>query len=352
MSRTPFSLGFRLGPFPVTVEPTFFLFPLVAFRASWMTLAWAAVIFASVLVHELGHALAARRYGAGASIRLYALGGLTYHDALPKTRQRIIVSLAGPGAGFALGLVALAFDLLLPPDRSPVVGFTLRALLYANFTWGVVNLLPVPPLDGGHVLEDAVGPRHRFLPYQVGAIVAAAAAVEGYRRWGIVATLMFAYLSIRCIGTWFRLSAEHRFQHQLVRLRNTMWEDALSSNDVGVAHVGVFRETMRELRETTRAPAPRAPTPEPEADQERDPALLARVFDELGLPGRAAEHAVEAHRRDPSEASALQAVRLLVAAGRREEAESLVTRTRWSAEATRAEAAALLQSPSPTRSRG
>lgn len=345
--RMPLSVGFRLGPFPVVVEPTFLLIPLIAFRGSWLVLAWTAVVFASVLVHELGHALAARRFGAGASIRLYGLGGLTYHTALPRRRQRILVSLAGPGAGFLLGLLALAVHLLLPAARPPAVAFVIRALLYANFFWGVVNLLPVPPLDGGHVFEEAVGPRRKLLAIQVGAAVGALAAAEGFRRWGWLPALMFAFLSLRCLAGWIRLAAERRIGRQLTNLRERMWEQALTSDDVGVAHRGALRETMRELRESSfQQPVL------PEPDQDRDPALLARIFEELGVPGRAADHALDAHRRDPSDASALQAVRLLLAAGRRPEAEALVTRTRWSVEATGAEALAMLQSPSPTRSRG
>src|SRR4051812_28631054 len=127
------SLRFRLGPFPVSVEPWFFFLPLIAFRRTgWSVLAWAAVVFASVLVHELGHALAARHVGAGASIRLYGLGGLTYHSPLSTARQRILVALAGPGAGFLFGLLALAPYLLLPPS------FVVSALLYVNFFWGAV----------------------------------------------------------------------------------------------------------------------------------------------------------------------------------------------------------------------
>ena len=347
--QLPLTLRFRVGPFPVTVEPTFWLLTLVAFRADWTAVAWAAVSFVSVLVHELGHAITARRYGSEqVSIRLYGLGGLTFHDHLPRRRQRIFVSLAGPGAGFLLGLLALAAALLLPPlPPGPVaaaVSFTINALLWVNFVWGLVNLLPVPPLDGGHVFAEAVGPKHALLAAQVGAVVGLVAAVEGLRRWGLFAAVMFGFLSFRCFAAWWRIWAERRLQRQLQRARETLWEDALAEDQVGEAHRAAFRETMRSLREP-----PRAPEPEPDADAERDPALMARVFEELGVPGRAADRALEAYRRDPSDASALQAVRLLVAAGRRPEAEALVARARWSAEATRSEAAELLRSPSPTR---
>jgi Zn-dependent protease len=342
------SLRFRLGPFPVVVEPTFWFLGLVGFGASWLSVAWVAVAFVSVLVHELGHALAARRFGSSASIRLYALGGLTFHEHLPNRTHRILISFAGPAAGFVLGLLVLAVHFLLPPEyeRPPALAFVVDALLYINFTWGVVNLLPVPPLDGGHVFEEAVGPRRKLLAAQVGAFAGAAAAVEAFRRWNsLFATLMFGFLAFRCVATWIRLASDRRVARQLQRTREAMWEDALAEDQVGEAHRAALRETLRTLRD----PSP-GPAPEPEPDL--NPALLARVFEELGSPRVAADRALEAHRRDPSDASALQAVRLLVAAGQRPEAEALVARTRWSAEATRAEAAALLASPSPTRSRG
>jgi Zn-dependent protease len=346
LPRTPLGFSFRLGPFPVAVESTFFLFPLIAFFGSWLVLAWVAVCFAAVLVHELGHALAARRYGAGASIRLYLLGGLTSHDALPEPRQRVLVALAGPAAGFLLALPVLALDLLLPPARHPAVAFAVQALLSANVTWGLVNLLPVPPLDGGHVLEEVLGPRRKALALQIGAAVAALAAVAGFQRWGWVAAVMFALLALRALATWLRLAAERRIQRQLTGLRRRMWEQAVVPEEANEDQRESLRQAMRELRDASfQLP------PQPEPDQDRDPALLARIFEELGVPGRAAEHAVDAYRRDPSGASALQAVRLLLAAGRRPEAEAMVIRTRWSTEATRAEAEALLQSPSPTRSR-
>jgi len=148
--------------------------------------------------------------------------------------------------------------------------------------------------------------------------------------------VMFAFLSLGCVAGWIRLAAEQRIQRQLTRLRAQMWDEAGQ---------GGLQETLQALNEATHQ-LPVLPEP----DQDRDPALLARIFEELGVPARAADHALDAHRRDPSDASALQAVRLLLAAGRRPEAEALVTRTRWSVDATRAEAVAMLQSPTPTRS--
>ena len=66
-------------------------------------LCWVVAVFLSVLVHEMGHALAIRALGVQPWITLYGMGGLTSHRGgrLPPKTQ-ILVSLAGPAAGFAL----------------------------------------------------------------------------------------------------------------------------------------------------------------------------------------------------------------------------------------------------------
>jgi len=106
--RSPLALDFRLGPIPVRVEPSFWFVSLLfglsgGFDVSALT--WVAVVFVSILVHELGHALAALAQGASASIFLYSFGGLTV-PAREKPLSRlgdIAMSLAGPFAGFAFG---------------------------------------------------------------------------------------------------------------------------------------------------------------------------------------------------------------------------------------------------------
>jgi Zn-dependent protease len=350
----PYSLRFRLGPFPVAVDPTFWFVALFPVLTEMLRPSWVPVLFGSILVHELGHALAARRFGSPASIRIYLLGGLTTFHQLPDRRQRILVALAGPVAGFALGLLTLAAYLPLSPARGTSMEFTLHALLWLNFGWGVVNLLPVPPLDGGQMFAEAVGPRRTLLAAQVGAVVGAVAMLEALRRWGVFAAVMFGYLAYHSALAWLRLAREQRLRGQLKQARETLWEDALGAGEVGEAHRAVLRETMQQLRQPPPTPAvPAAPTvpaapaaPAYDPDVERDHALLAQIFGGLGATSRAADHALEAHRREPSDGIALHAVQLLIEAGRRLEAEKLVARARWSAASTRAKAEALL-----TRSR-
>lgn len=162
MQDPPFTLRFRLGPIPVVIEPWFWVMSFVMggnFLGPKILL-WVLVVFVSILVHELGHAMASRAFGAQASIRLHSFGGLTFPDRRLTRNQDIAMTLAGPGAGFALAAVAYVvqwqFPLLM---LTPHAGEVLTWLLWVNVVWGIVNLLPVPPLDGGHVALAFAGPR-------------------------------------------------------------------------------------------------------------------------------------------------------------------------------------------------
>ncbi len=106
------ALRFRLFGFPVEIQLGFWILAIIiGLRPGrpWTDAAlWLGIIFVSIMVHELGHAFAARAYGQSPSIVLHMLGGLTSWAATHELskKRRILVTLAGPGAGFALGFVA------------------------------------------------------------------------------------------------------------------------------------------------------------------------------------------------------------------------------------------------------
>ena len=170
--RTAYDLRFRVLRFPVRVHPFFWIGSalmgarvLEVFGAEYL-LAWIAVVFVSILVHELGHAIAFRRFGTDAEIVLYAFGGLAIPWAhVPGRGRRIMVSLAGPFAGFLLcGLVygsnqfapwAMSRPFGQPWPRMPsVADYAYDSLIFVNLVWGLVNLLPIFPLDGGQVSRE------------------------------------------------------------------------------------------------------------------------------------------------------------------------------------------------------
>ncbi|MFD0818131.1 site-2 protease family protein, partial [Micromonospora zhanjiangensis] len=113
-------------------------------------------LLGSVLLHELGHAVTARRFGIGVrGITLELLGGYTEMDRdAPSPRVDLLVSLAGPAVSLVLGLVAVLATVALP-DRTLPDQLTFQ-LAVSNLLVAVFNSLPGLPLDGGRALRAVV----------------------------------------------------------------------------------------------------------------------------------------------------------------------------------------------------
>jgi Zn-dependent protease len=159
-------IAFLLAPRIDQVEPGLGNLKYVA------GVAFAVLLYLSVLLHEISHALMAQRYGLGVrSISLHFLGGATEIDSEARSPgQEFKVAVVGPLTSIAVGLVSLGLYFLGDaPDG--LIGLALEMLAGANLVVGVLNLVPGLPLDGGRVLRAAVwkatGNMHR------GTIVAA-----------------------------------------------------------------------------------------------------------------------------------------------------------------------------------
>ncbi|MFD8496080.1 site-2 protease family protein [Amycolatopsis sp. NPDC059657] len=140
------------------------LSPAVRWTAGVVT---ATLFLASLLAHELTHALVARHYGIGVDgITLWMLGGGTAMTEDPSSpRSEWAISAAGPGVSLAIGGGSIGIALLLPDATPAVVVVSLVWLGWTNVVLAVFNLLPAAPLDGGRVLHAIVwkvtGDRHR-----------------------------------------------------------------------------------------------------------------------------------------------------------------------------------------------
>lgn len=156
--RAP-GLQFSIFRIPVRIEVWFFLIPLLALqnRGPKGAIIWTALVLGGVMVHELGHALAMRAYGFAPTITLHMLGGVTQFpaDAKPTAHQSFFITLAGPGAGLALGAAAFAADQLIPAPSADLAQ-ALSDAMWINVGWSIVNLAPILPWDGGIILDSAL----------------------------------------------------------------------------------------------------------------------------------------------------------------------------------------------------
>ncbi len=232
LAETPFDLKFRLLDVPVRIHP---LFWAVAAVLGWrennlpVVLLWVLCVFVSITVHEYGHALMSKAFGCTPSIVLWGMGGLCYSQGERQTpRERLAVVLAGPGAGFLLlGLVMLLgtlFFRITPVEHlQAVIGdrtgvgskialvlgentagdfafIAYQFLVMINLFWGLLNLLPIWPLDGGQATQILLSlyDRHRGQRWShiVSLLVAGGLALVVYQlSKDIFLTVFFAYFA-------------------------------------------------------------------------------------------------------------------------------------------------------------
>lgn len=231
---TPYDFRFHIGPIPIRVHPFFWLVTVLMGmnRDALGILTWMAACFLSILVHELGHAVAMRYYGESARIVLYGMGGLAISDggyarsswdygrrSRRGAWQQILISAAGPGAGFLLAIVVIAFvwamqgrvPLAVPSIRSPIFWSVdlenmrlenlVWDLLFINIAWGLVNLLPILPLDGGRISQQLLTMRDPSEGIRQALILSIVAGVcmslVGFMLWhDNYVGFMFAWLAV------------------------------------------------------------------------------------------------------------------------------------------------------------
>lgn len=183
---SPYDFNFRVVGIPVRVHFMFWLVtiilgfngifgrqdlgPPLQFAYLFM---WVGCVFVSILVHEMGHVIMGQAFGSSGYIVLTGFFGLAVGSGNVETRwQRILVSFAGPLAGFLLFGVVCVFGLAYDPDGivsllKASLGVPIAPLdwpswlielvfnlIWINLLWGLINLLPIWPLDGGQISRE------------------------------------------------------------------------------------------------------------------------------------------------------------------------------------------------------
>jgi Zn-dependent protease len=174
-------------------------------------LIWIPVLFISVLIHELAHAAAIGMFGFGASqIILGGMGGVTINARQAKPWQDMLISVAGPASSFGIWFLMRVIATGLPQYKNdPMLAVLVPVLAWANLAWGLFNLIPTPPLDGGHATRDFF---RMFLSERTAFIVATwIAIIIG----GAIAVYFFAarrQFFIAFYIAWFVFMAFQRWQ--------------------------------------------------------------------------------------------------------------------------------------------
>ncbi len=122
------------------------------------------VLFACVILHELGHALMAKRFKVNTrDITLYPIGGIASLESIPtEPSQELMVTLAGPAVNLVIGILLWIYLHITNqmPDLETIRSGTIFnfpfafSIMYANIALAVFNLIPAFPMDGGRVLRS------------------------------------------------------------------------------------------------------------------------------------------------------------------------------------------------------
>ncbi len=265
----------KLGKFfgiDLYVHGTFWLLPLFVLfgdLSAGGTVATAAVeiafvftIFGCVVLHEVGHALAARAYGIGTrDITLYPVGGVASLEQMPeKPAREIAIALAGPAVNFVIvlalfaGLFASAVLVPWSPTASPdPLELFAAQVMWANLMLGVFNLLPCFPMDGGRVLRAVLATRFSRVRATEIAVGIGAVVAGGFVVYGIYAS-HFTLVALAVV-VWLLGQAELagvRAQAAALEMRDRMTEWFKPPTDAGDAPPVARRFTGLVWDETRR----------------------------------------------------------------------------------------------------
>lgn len=221
---------FRLGSIPVRVRITFLILAVFlgsAERDPKRLAAWVAIVFGSVLAHELGHALVGRAFGLAPQIELHGMGGTTsWIGGKNVGRGRsIAISLAGPFAGFIVAAVVMLATRTSLADLGSILSgsrhgtsfraYAIASALWVNVGWGIFNLIPVMPLDGGNVMHNVLGSflgdrgekAARFVSIGIAGTIAALGALAG-NMWLLVLAGIFVLSNVQALQQRKQIAAD------------------------------------------------------------------------------------------------------------------------------------------------
>ncbi len=224
---------FSLSGIPVKVHWTFLLLPLMVWYTAliyqfnerqtlWVSLALTAMFFC-ILLHEFGHALAARKLNVNTSdILLLPIGGLARLETLPKKAlDELWIAIAGPAVNVLISLLFIPYLMLVTAPQIAGVEFLTPELILSDFDFlppfifamnlglAAFNLIPAFPMDGGRVLRALLaGKMGRYkatkIAASIGQVIALAMFAYGMFNWNIpyIFIAVFIFIAAQRERTW------------------------------------------------------------------------------------------------------------------------------------------------------
>lgn len=251
----------RVSGIPIQVHWTFLI--LVAWvllthlsrgagaRAALAGTALVLAVFFCVVLHELGHALTALRFGIRTrDITLLPIGGVARLERMPENpREELLVAIAGPAvnlgiAGLLWAVLAVVGTLQPMGVLASVEGDFLSRLLWINVVLVLFNLLPAFPMDGGRVLRGILAMR---MEYARATRIAAAVGQGMAMLFGLVGLFSNPFLVF--IAIFVYLGAQAEAQHVTMRsaLAGIRVRDAMMTRFQALHPADPLRRAMEEL---------------------------------------------------------------------------------------------------------
>lgn len=219
LKRIEGGVFFPLLGFAVRIRHWFWLLAVVLglrARTGVELLEWTAVVTVSVLLHELGHAFLAARWGVVYRIELHGMGGTTtWRPTGAHTWWNdVAVSLAGPAVGLTAGFLLNQ----MPLDQAPrLLQLAVHDLAWTGIVWSAFNLLPILPLDGGQAVRAALarfyGETGEYASSIIAVIAAAAAATAAVAKDQAWAAIIVGYYGYRS----FLVARQHYWNRRATR---------------------------------------------------------------------------------------------------------------------------------------
>jgi len=231
-------------------------------RQSWAGAAlFVFGLFASILLHEAGHAVMARRYGIGTlEIVMLPVGGLARLERQPRAGEEFWVAFAGPLVNFLLGLALLAATswqggrVAVEHWQDATDGNIISRLAVANLVLALFNLLPAFPMDGGRVLRSLLAEKRPLdeatrITARIGIGVAALMALFGLLQGNFLLLFVALFIYIGAMQESIAVTAQALMAGARVR-------DAMVTDFRTLSHGDTIRDAAEMLLATSQQDFP------------------------------------------------------------------------------------------------